>query len=243
MSPRLALGVGSDDLAIAAHRLQQTGRARLPLLLGGATQDLYEAVRDDSLPWMRAFHSPMMTDIPVATFEASGPEDQAGFWNTIHDEARDGFQYVFDRLPLLTAPGAERPLPPILYELMDLFNSETYLNFARQLTGNDRVSFADGQITRYLPGHFLHRHSDENKRTERLYAYVLNLSPNWKAEWGGMLQFLDEQGDITETFIPSFGTLNVFAVPQMHVVSPVSAFAGGPRYSVTGWWRAVPVVL
>ena len=35
--------------------------------------------------------------------------------------------------------------------------------------------------------------------------------------------------------------LNVFAVPQMHAVSTVAPFAGGPRYSVTGWWRAKPL--
>ncbi|MNN76656.1 hypothetical protein D3C81_1930560 [compost metagenome] len=96
-------------------------------------------------------------------------------------------------------------------------------------------------MTRYLPGHFLNRHSDANPKTERLYAYVLNLSPGWRAEWGGLLQFLDEGGDITETFVPSFGALNVFAVPQMHAVSTVAPFAGGPRYSVTGWWRAKPL--
>ena len=243
MTKRLRLGLSPEVIDQAGQRLALTGRTRLPLVLGDTTHDLYQALQADDLPWMRAFDSPMRTDIPAAMIDATSAEDQAAFWHTVHEQARDQFQYVFDRLPLMAAPGAERPLPPMLYQLLDLFNSDSFMTMARRLTGNDKVAFADGQVTRYLPGHFLNRHSDANPKTERLYAYVLNLSPDWRAEWGGLLQFLDEAGDITETFVPSFGTLNVFAVPQMHAVSSVSAFAPGPRYSVTGWWRAIPVVL
>lgn len=240
----LALGVGEDEITKAAERLARTGRTRLPLLFGEEpTRALYQALQTPDLPWMRAFDSPMRADIPAASFEASSPEDQAGFMATIHQQATDQFQYLFDRLPLLTGAGQERRLPAILYEVMETFNAALFMGFAKQLTGSERVAFADGQVTRYLPGHFLNRHSDANPQTERLYAYVLNLSPDWRAEWGGLLQFLDEAGEITETFVPAFGTLNVFAVPQMHAVSAVSTFAGGPRYAITGWWRAVPVVL
>ena len=241
-SPRLA--VSPEDVAAARERLARTGRTRLPLLLGDQTsRTLYQALQNPDLPWKRAFDSPMQADICAAVFDATSREDQAGFMQTIHDQAVDQFQYLFDRLPLLTAPGADRPLPDDLYQLMDWFNGPSFMAFARQLTGNDRISFADGQVTRYLPGHFLNRHSDENRHSGRLYAYVLNLSPDWRAEWGGLLQFMDGAGEITETFVPGFATLNVFAVPQMHAVSTVAAFAGGPRYSITGWWRAVPVVL
>ncbi|HAV49166.1 MAG TPA: proline hydroxylase, partial [Brevundimonas sp.] len=47
-------------------------------------------------------------------------------------------------------------------------------------------------------------------------------------------------GAVTETFTPSFGTLNLFKVPQDHAVSMVAPFAGAPRYSITGWWRTRP---
>ena len=69
---------------------------------------------------------------------------------------------------------------------------------------------------------------------------MLNVSPVWRAEWGGLLMFLDEAGDVTETFTPAAGTLNVFRVPQSHAVSMVAPFAAAPRYSITGWWRVNP---
>lgn len=240
-SSALKLAVGEADLAAAAERLARTGRTRVPGLFGDGAEALHAAVLAPGQPWVRTFLNPLGADIPVATLDASSPEDQAHVTGQAYAGATEGLQFLFDRLRLGPAREAGAATPQILFDLLDLFNTGAFLDFARRLTGDDRIAFSDGQVTRYLPGHFLNRHSDANPRTERLYAYVLNLSPGWRAEWGGLLQFLDEGGEITETFTPSFGALNVFAVPQMHAVSTVAPFAGGPRYSVTGWWRARPL--
>ena len=241
MSGALNLAVGEADLAAAAERLARTGRTRVPGLFGEGAEALYAAILAPDQPWVRTFLNPLGADIPVATLDASSLEDQAHVTQQAYAGATEGLQFLFDRLRLGPAREAGMATPQILFDLLDLFNTEAFLSFARRLTGDDRIAFSDGQVTRYLPGHFLNRHSDANPRTERLYAYVLNLSPGWRAEWGGLLQFLDEGGEVTETFTPSFGALNVFAVPQMHAVSTVAPFAGGPRYSVTGWWRAKPL--
>lgn len=241
MSSLLKLAVGEADFAAAAERLARTGRTRVPGLFGAGAEALHAAVLAPDQPWVRTFLNPLGADIPVATLDASSPEDRAYVEQQAYAGATQGLQFLFDRLRLGPAREAGAATPQILFDLLDLFNTEAFLDFARRLTGDDRIAFSDGQVTRYLPGHFLNRHSDANDRTQRLYAYVLNLSPGWRAEWGGLLQFLDEGGDITETFVPSFGALNVFAVPQMHAVSTVAPFAGGPRYSVTGWWRAKPL--
>lgn len=241
LDPALKLAVDEGDFAAAAERLARTGRTRVPGLFGAGAEALHAAVLAPDQPWVRTFLNPLGADIPVATLEASSLEDQAHVTQQAYAGATEGLQFLFDRLRLGPAREAGMATPQILFDLLDLFNTEAFLSFARRLTRDDRIAFSDGQVTRYLPGHFLNRHSDANPRTERLYAYVLNLSPGWRAEWGGLLQFVDEGGEITETFTPSFGALNVFAVPQMHAVSTVAPFAGGPRYSVTGWWRAKPL--
>lgn len=241
LDPALKLAVGEADFAAAAERLARTGRTRVPGLFGEGAGALHAAILAPDQPWVRTFLNPLGADIPVATLDASSSEDQAHVNQQAYAGATEGLQFLFDRLRLGPAREAGAATPQILFDLLDFFNTEAFLDFARRLTGDDRIAFSDGQVTRYLPGHFLNRHSDANPKTERLYAYVLNLSPGWRAEWGGLLQFLDEGGDITETFVPSFGALNVFAVPQMHAVSTVAPFAGGPRYSVTGWWRAKPL--
>ena len=66
---------------------------------------------------------------------------------------------------------------------------------------------------------------------------MLNLTPAWRAEWGGVLEFLDADGHVAEGYVPSFNALNLFAVPQLHHVSHIAPFARGPRLSITGWLR------
>lgn len=237
MSLSLAAGL---DLAAARARLAETGRVRVEGVLGAGATILAEAVAHPDMVWNRAIRNPYNADVPVAVFESEPIEEQARLVSLAHEEATEGFQFIFDRLRLGQARGMGLPIPKALYELHALFNGEDYLNFARDLTGDDRIAYVDAQATRYLPGHFLNSHTDEHEGAGRLYAYVLNLTPRWRAEWGGLLMFLDDDGAVSETFTPAFGTLNVFKVPQDHAVSMVAPFAGGPRHSITGWWRVNP---
>jgi len=227
------------DLEAAAARLAADGRVRLPGLLQDGVEGLYGAVTDPAMLWMRAMHNPYNTEVPVAVFEAEPLLEQARLIAMAHEEATQGFQFIFDRLKLGQARSMGLTIPQALYDLHAWFNTDAFLGFARGLTGDHRIAYVDAQATRYLPGHFLNRHTDEHVDAGRLYAYVLNLSPDWRAEWGGLLMFL-EQGEVIETFLPGAGTLNVFRVPQSHAVSMVAPFAGMPRYSITGWWRTTP---
>ncbi len=228
------------DLTGPAERLAATGRSRVPGLLGEGAETLHEALTGPDMVWNRAIQNPYNADVPVAVFEAEPLAEQARLYAMAHEEATEGFQFIFDRIKLGQARAMGLPLPPVLFELHDLFNSEAFLAMARRLTGDDRIAYVDAQPTRYLPGHFLNGHTDAHEDAGRLYAYVLNLSPRWRAEWGGLLMFLDGEGAVTETFTPAFGTLNLFKVPQDHAVSMVAPFAGAPRYSITGWWRTRP---
>jgi Rps23 Pro-64 3,4-dihydroxylase Tpa1-like proline 4-hydroxylase len=71
-----------------------------------------------------------------------------------------------------------------------------------------------------------------------LFAYVINLSRDWQADWGGLLQFIDESGAVSETFMPRWNTLSLFRVPQGHAVSLVAPWARAPRLALTGWFMA-----
>jgi Rps23 Pro-64 3,4-dihydroxylase Tpa1-like proline 4-hydroxylase len=66
---------------------------------------------------------------------------------------------------------------------------------------------------------------------------VLNLSPRWKIEWGGLLMFHGDDGHVAEAFLPNFNSLNLLKVPALHSVSQVSLFAGDDRLAITGWLR------
>jgi Rps23 Pro-64 3,4-dihydroxylase Tpa1-like proline 4-hydroxylase len=116
-------------------------------------------------------------------------------------------------------------------------NSEAFLGPMREITGEPRIAFADAQVTRYRRGHFLTAHDDGIEGKNRYFAYVLNLSPRWKIEWGGLLMFHGDDGHVAEAFLPNFNSLNLLKVPALHSVSQVSLFAGDDRLAITGWLR------
>lgn len=93
-------------------------------------------------------------------------------------------------------------------------------------------------MTRYRRGHFLTLHDDLAEGKHRLAAYVLGLTPDWQADYGGQLQFLDHDGNVEEASIPGFNVLSVFKVPSLHQVTPVAAHVPHARLSITGWLRA-----
>ena len=64
------------------------------------------------------------------------------------------------------------------------------------------------------------------------------MTPDWREDWGGHLNFFDGAGNIEQGFKPAFNVLNIFAVPAAHSVGLVAPFAARHRYSITGWLRA-----
>ncbi len=224
--------------AAAAQALKARGRARVAdVLTDAAARALHEALSGDAITWRRSLDNPANVDVPVAVFEGQPADEQARLIAMVHEGARDGFQYVYDRFRIGHGVATGEAMPDALSDLHALFNGEPWLDFARRLTGDERIRHVDAMATRYGPGQFLNGHNDQHEKAGRLYAYVLNLCPRWRAEWGGLLLFKDEAGEVVETFTPGFNVLNVFAVPQAHAVSMVTPFASAPRLSITGWWR------
>ncbi|MEJ6595277.1 2OG-Fe(II) oxygenase family protein [Parasphingorhabdus sp.] len=122
--------------------------------------------------------------------------------------------------------------------LLEHLNAEPFLSLIREITGDDSLVKADGQATLYAPGHFLGVHDDSHVAEGWKIAYVLNLAiGDWRPEWGGYLNFLDDDGDVIAGFRPRFNALNLFRVPQRHEVTFVPPFAPSGRLAITGWLR------
>jgi hypothetical protein len=75
----------------------------------------------------------------------------------------------------------------------------------RRITGIDALIKVNAQATLYRPGHFLKHHDDSGyPEQHRRVAYVLYLTRDWRADWGGQLQFLDAHGNVEEVWMPRF---------------------------------------
>lgn len=234
----------SPDLDPAKLRpvLARHGRLHLPGAFPPRDAQTVGVALQDDVPWFRSVNvAGKSYDLALDTLEAMPPERRDELETAIIDGGRTGFQYAFDAYRLSDRIEAGERLGgafAAIEAVYELLNSEAGLAFIRTLTGEPRCAYADAQATRYRPGHFLTTHDDDVAGKDRLFAYVLNFTPAWRADWGGLLMFLGPDGHVAEAYTPTFNALNIFRVPQPHAVTQVASFAGGDRLSITGWIRA-----
>lgn len=221
----------------------RSGRIHLPGVFSReAAAGIGAAISGDSVPWVKSWRTngPSL-DGSLRDFEAMTPDLRAAFDADMAAAARAGFCFRFDAWrasdDILAGKRRGGALAP-LEAVHDFLNGEAFLSFVRTLTGEPRCAYSDVMVSRYRAGDFLSAHDDDIVGKKRLFAYVLNFTPIWRADWGGVLNFLDEDGHVAEGYAPTFNALNLFRVPQEHAVSVVAPFAGGPRLSITGWVRA-----
>ena len=230
LNPALDSAALARDYAIA-KRLQVR-----EFLEPDSANAVYDALRE--LPWGLAYH-----DGP--TVHKLGPDQVAGLDGReaarimagIQERARAQYQFLYAFFPMLTTYTSSASPRFKIFDFFEFINTAPLLDFVRRLTGLDQIQWADAQPTWYKPGHFLKAHTDEDASTGRVAAYVMNLSPVWDRDWGGLLQFFDDNDNVEEAFKPSFNTLNVFTVPQLHSVSMVANYVAAERLAVTGWFR------
>lgn len=239
MSVDLALAVNKRDWTRYASVLQRDGRVRIEKAFTRATAiELHRHLAND-LEWWRAVNRGDQTwDLGPEALAALTDERAELFSRMVEAGAREGFQFLFDTVRVSERADERARRDLLLDRLLSRMNQADMLDRFTDLLGGSRVTLVDGQATRYLPGHFLTGHDDRIAGKGRLAAYVINLTPRWRTEWGGLLLFHKEHGDVVG-LAPVFNSIHVFRVPQVHSVSHLAPFAGEPRYAVTGWLRGV----
>lgn len=157
--------------------------------------------------------------------------------DAVYAQARYDFQYRYETIRVPDGQRERRKSKDPLAAFADWWSNGEPRDLLRKITGFSEIEFADAQGTAYSPGDFLTGHTDDVVGKGRLAAYVLNLTPRWRVEWGGLLIFHDEANAQVSGLTPDFNRLNMFRVPQVHSVTEVSRAAAFRRYSITGWLR------
>jgi len=168
-----------------------------------------------------------------AELRQMGTTGRAQLSERIIREAQRDFQFAFLSHDMAHAEASGQS--DLLTRFFRWMNSEEFFQPIRQLAGIPTINRLYAQGTGYSAGHFLLVHDDEVPVENRRVAYVINLTRDWRPDWGGLLHFCDENRNIVETFYPHFNSLSVFLVPQDHFVSYVPPYAKGERYAITGW--------
>ena len=241
MTAKFALD-SSLDVRAAGEAFRKTGRAQIINFLAG---DSAESLRDelrDTHGWRHVINgkdqvfeaaSDDYDKLPTATRDALRRAMEA--------QAAVGFQFSYDTIRLTDDPLVRSASTSVLARFGEFMGDSATLAKLQEICGGAEFNFADAQATRYRAGDFLTRHDDCVAGKHRVAAYVLGLVENWRAEWGGLLTFVDLDGQVVDTLVPSFNTLCLFNIGQPHFVSPVASYALGSRLAVTGWLRNVPI--
>ncbi|MBV9420808.1 MAG: 2OG-Fe(II) oxygenase [Alphaproteobacteria bacterium] len=209
------------------------------ILVPEAAERMWECMMRET-PWGLVYNEgDRVVKVPAAELRAMPPQERMRRAALAEERARNGFQFLYFAYLTLDEylAGANKHL--FHAQMIEAINAPEFLGFIRELTGIPSIIKADGQATLYGPRNFLTMHNDAaDAKLARRVAYVLNFSKSWNPDWGGLLQFYDEQNwNVMETFKPGFNTLSVFTVPQLHAVSMVVPYAPIGRFGMTGWFQ------
>ena len=228
----------SLDAKALAKRFEADGKLHIPdFLEESCAERFFQSLRgrDD---WSLIVNQDANSfDLDRKAQAALSDEQRQALDQAVYAGARYGFQYRYEAIRVPDEEKDRRKLDDPLARFASFLSSPPVVELLREVTGKRGIDFADAQGTAYGPGHFLTAHDDEIAGKQRHAAYVFNLTPVWRVDWGGLLLFHGADGHVTRGFTPSFNALNIFAVPQPHSVSMVAPFAANRRYSVTGWLR------
>ncbi|MGE5625349.1 MAG: 2OG-Fe(II) oxygenase [Bacillota bacterium] len=225
------------DAGAAAAAFARDGRVLIHDFLDPAAARRLHHCLDTEVPWGLTYTAtlgadPMLLQAnQLAAFDANGR-------SAIRREAGNcglrGFAFHYGTYMMVTAYLERRDPGLALHFVVEFLNSHPFLDLMARISDMDGLVKANAQATRYHRGDFLKLHTDGPNPARKL-AYVINLTRNWREEWGGLLHFTDAQGRVLEAYYPAFNSLSLFRVPAWHFVSEVAEAADHPRYAITGW--------
>lgn len=234
---QLALNPALDVEAHAAHFARHGWVQIRDVMTDESALAVEKALR--ALPWSLVYRSAEgVMQLSPERLATITPQEAAMLRRAVDEGARAGFQFLYNQFALLDRYFDEGGTRHEIFAAFEWLNGPEVVSMLRKITDLDTTRWLDGQAALYQAGHFLREHSDHSPDEPRLAAYVLSFARDWQSDWGGLLQFLDEDGDVSRALLPRFNTLNLFAVPRRHAVSQVASWSPGLRFSLTGWLRA-----
>ena len=122
------------------------------------------------------------------------------------------------------------------YVLRKTLSSRLFLSMISYLTDLQLNRMNQMFLSKYNSGSFLAPHSDIGNGK---VAFIINLTKNWKPQYGGILHFLNKsRNKIIKSLVPSFNNLVIFFIPNEgipHFVSHIVPGIKKNRYAITGW--------
>lgn len=221
-----------DINAIKSHYLEDSRTVIRDVLLVDGAQSLANALNASPAFDYAYVKDGKPTLLSPDDTAAMSREDQHKMRQEIVRQGSQGAGYLFGRHSI------DHQSELLFKQAKEWLNSEETLALVKEISGVSDISHATAQATKYMPGHFLTRHQDTHEREKRRLTFILNLTPNWHPDWGGLLQFYQKDGTPRDAWAPIFNSMCLFDVDHIQSVTYVAPLAAAPRLSISGWFRA-----
>jgi len=224
------------DAASLRSLFNQLGRIRIDQFLAGTSADQICEALQTELHWELLFlDADERNSIDWNDFHNLPAQRQTMLLDKIQEQVTAGsFQLLLCWHNLDEKHVAEIDPESKVVAAVEFLRGDAFMSFTRAITGTNVTSIS-ASASWYRPGHFLLPHTDGVGNEDRKLAYVLNLSRDWIASWGGLLQFHNSHGEIVDSLLPVFNSLSIFRVGPHHSVSRVEATSEQPRLAISGW--------
>lgn len=165
----------------------------------------------------------------------AGLQDKLDTQKRLKESLLEGyFTYSLKRLTKCTEAFCTCPL---CHFRKDQLSSSNFLEFMSQLSGIDSLELVEDFASVYGQGDFLSIHPDPNFDV----AFILNLTKDWKYEYGGCLTVFDKTDEPPKVILPEYNSLVLLYLGDTgveHYISEVSSLAPHSRIAISGWFNA-----
>lgn len=210
------------------------GFALIPDFVNPKLSEMLESEVDDHEWWSRVVHPDEDGQTPgsfaTRSHKCKRLERTA---RSLHKQER--FTYMFWKSVVSGHGSHYNTCVCIFCRLYETFNSFEVLDYLSTLVGKKVISFGETFGSKYEIGDYLGVHHDKDKGD---YAFVLELSKDWKEEYGGITLLLArDQREIIREVIPSFGSLTIFEITDTAYREVTEIKSNKERVSFTGWFN------
>lgn len=220
------------DLKAAKKQFSKTKRVQIPDILDPAAAETLNSVLVEKTAWMLNYN--LGSEViwrEMQEFRSMTSRSVKKIVNKMYEAASTGgFQFVRHGRGEDQNPVNTLPLDPGLIDAFKFLKSKEMTDFLKKVTGKS-VNLKTVEAQWYKPENFQTRGSDMPEAT---LGFVLLMAKNWVADWGGNTYFYDDEGGISEIFVPKFNSLEIFEGKAPRSITDVSQFSKDYRVSIAG---------
>ena len=221
------------DLKALAATFKKTGRVRVKDALDGKSADNLSDTIEKMAIWRSTFlQGDTERQISGKDTRSMTERRQREMLEKIYIQARDGFQYLRYECPTDVIPDAKDP--KALTNADSFFKSDGFRDILRKIAGAK-----DGEVenvhARWLQREqFMTDSALANSLPDCKLWFSLDVTRNWRAHWGGNLNFINKNSEIEEVWSPVFNSLSLYAGGSRHSISYVTPFHNAFCLSICG---------